>query len=117
MVKRCCVFNCNGNYDDNNKVKVFQLPKDPKERKRWTDAILRDNIPESHDTVICNVIGLVTIQPLSITVNYDLPIRHQYFLAYYQVCFLMLPRLHKALKWLSWLHVLNCKMRCNLLTN
>ena len=53
MVKRCCVFNCNGSYDDNNKVKVFRLPKDPKERKKWTDAIPRDNIPESHDTVIC----------------------------------------------------------------
>ena len=70
MVKRCCVFNCNGNYDDNNKVKVFRLPKDPKERKRWTDAIPRDNIPESHDTVICERHWPSNyIQPLSITVN------------------------------------------------
>ena len=53
MIKKCCVYNCNGNYNDENKVKVFRLPKDEIERKRWLSAVPRDNIPDSKDTVIC----------------------------------------------------------------
>ena len=35
MVKKCRVHNCNGNYNDENKVKVFRLHKDKIERRRW----------------------------------------------------------------------------------
>ena len=53
MVRKCCVFNCNGNYNDENRVKVFRLPTDAEEKSRWIKAIPRDNIPNSKDTVVC----------------------------------------------------------------
>ena len=53
MVKKCCVFNCNGNYNEENKEKVFRLPSEEIERKRWLAAIPRDNTPDSKDTVVC----------------------------------------------------------------
>ena len=43
MVKNCCVFNCNGNYDEENKEKVFRLPTEETERNRWLAATPRDN--------------------------------------------------------------------------
>ena len=52
MVKKCCVFNCNGNHDE-NKEKVSRLPAEETERNRWLAAITRDNIPDSKDTVVC----------------------------------------------------------------
>ena len=44
MVKKYCVFNCNGNYNEENKEKVFRLPTEETERNRWLAAIPRDNI-------------------------------------------------------------------------
>ena len=35
------------------KTKTFRLPSDPEERQRWIKAILRDNIPDRSDTVVC----------------------------------------------------------------
>ena len=33
--RKCCVTNCKGNYDFKSKEKVFRLPVDENERKRW----------------------------------------------------------------------------------
>lgn len=45
--------NCRSNYDPGDKVTVFRLPKETTERERWKQAIPRDNIPDSTDTVVC----------------------------------------------------------------
>ena len=53
MPNKCCVYDCNGNYNKENKEKVFRLPKDPVERERWMKIIPRDNIPDNPNTVLC----------------------------------------------------------------
>ena len=53
MGRKCCVTNCNGNYDDANKEKTFRLPRVEEERQRWLAIIPRSNIPKSKDTVVC----------------------------------------------------------------
>ena len=53
MGRKCCVTNCNGNYDVSNKEKTFRLPHDDAEHKRWLAIIPRDNIPDSKGTVVC----------------------------------------------------------------
>jgi hypothetical protein len=53
MPRKCCVTGCRGNYDKENKVKVFRLPQNIEERARWMKAISRDNIPDRPDTVVC----------------------------------------------------------------
>ena len=53
MVKRCCVTKCRGNYDEEKRVKVFRFPRDQSERQSWVQAIPRENIPNSRDTVVC----------------------------------------------------------------
>ena len=53
MPKKCCVANCNGNYNKDNKVTVFRLPTDKDEREKWIQAIPRENIPDKADTVVC----------------------------------------------------------------
>ncbi|XP_047138875.1 THAP domain-containing protein 2-like [Hydra vulgaris] len=53
MVRRCCVTNCNGNYNPQNRVKAFRLPRNIEERKRWIAIIPRDNIPDTNNTVVC----------------------------------------------------------------
>ena len=45
--------NCNGNYNKQNKEKVFRFPTEKEEYNRWMNVILRDNIPDSPDTVVC----------------------------------------------------------------
>ena len=53
MGRKCCVTNCNGNYDKDTKVATFRLPQDAAEKERWIKAIPRDNIPDSNNTVVC----------------------------------------------------------------
>jgi len=53
MGRKCCVTNCNGNYDSNSKEKVFRLPSDKSERARWLSVIPRDNTPDTKYTVVC----------------------------------------------------------------
>ena len=53
MGRKCCVMNCNGNYDSKNKEKTFRLPVDVSEKARWLSVIPRDNIPNSKHTVVC----------------------------------------------------------------
>ena len=45
MVRKCCVTNCNGNYDNDSKEKDFPPPKNKQERKKWLKTISRDNTP------------------------------------------------------------------------
>ena len=52
MACRCCVTNCNRNYNANNKVKTVRLLRDPDDRNRWRAIIPRDNIPNKKGTVI-----------------------------------------------------------------
>ena len=47
MVLKCYVTNCTSNYNAENKVKTFSLPKNPEERMRWITIIPRENIPNS----------------------------------------------------------------------
>ena len=53
MGRKCCVTECTSNYNRNDKISVFRLPKDPDERKRWIQCIPRDNIPDNSNTVVC----------------------------------------------------------------
>lgn len=39
MPKRCGVVNCNGNYDSENQVRVFRLPRCGLERQKWIDVL------------------------------------------------------------------------------
>ena len=47
MVLKCHVTNCTSNYNAENKIKTFSLPKNPEERMRWITIIPRENIPNS----------------------------------------------------------------------
>ena len=53
MGRKCCVTNCDGNYDDKSKEKVYRLPKNKDEREKWLKVISRDNTPDSKYTVVC----------------------------------------------------------------
>ena len=53
MGRKCCVTNCNGNYDSTSKEKTFCLPKDKDDREKWLKVIPRDNIADSKHTVVC----------------------------------------------------------------
>ncbi|GFO10252.1 hypothetical protein PoB_003675700 [Plakobranchus ocellatus] len=53
MGRKCCVTGCRSNYDSNDKITVFRLPRDKEERQRWKKAIPRDNIPDHPNTVVC----------------------------------------------------------------
>jgi len=55
MPKKCGVFNCKGNYSAANKCRVFRLPHDESERKKWLNVIPpRDNFVIDHlKYVIC----------------------------------------------------------------
>ena len=44
MGRKCCVTNCNGNYDSKSKEKVFRLPADEDERARWQASISKDSM-------------------------------------------------------------------------
>eukprot|EP00745_Piridium_sociabile_P001153 TRINITY_DN10714_c0_g2_i1.p1 TRINITY_DN10714_c0_g2~~TRINITY_DN10714_c0_g2_i1.p1 ORF type:complete len:837 (+),score=176.30 TRINITY_DN10714_c0_g2_i1:399-2909(+) len=39
MVKKCSIVNCKGNYDNERKCRVFRLPTDESEKKKWLDAL------------------------------------------------------------------------------
>ena len=47
MPNKCGVVNCKGNYNESNKCRVFKLPKVPKEKQQWLNAI-----PPPKDIVI-----------------------------------------------------------------
>lgn len=53
MGRKCCVFQCRGNYDEENKERTFRFPKDQEERARWVASIPRSNVPDGPDTVVC----------------------------------------------------------------
>ena len=54
MGRKCCVTNCDGNYDKDRKEKTFILPRKQEERERWLAVIpRRDNIPDKKHTVVC----------------------------------------------------------------
>ena len=53
MGRKCCVTNCNRNYDSQTKEKTFRLPKDMDEREQWLKIIPRDNTPDTKNTVVC----------------------------------------------------------------
>ena len=52
MGRKCCVVKCKGNYDDQTKVKVYKLPRNLEERKRWLTITPRDNVPDTKETVV-----------------------------------------------------------------
>ena len=41
MPNKCGVVNCCGNYNKDNKCRVFRLPKDSHERQQWLDVLPR----------------------------------------------------------------------------
>ncbi|GFN93906.1 THAP domain-containing protein 11 [Plakobranchus ocellatus] len=53
MGRKCCVTGCRSNYDSNDKITVFRLPRDKEERQGWKKAIPRDNILDHPNTVVC----------------------------------------------------------------
>ena len=53
MGRKCCVTNCDGNYDKDKKEKTFRLPRKQEERERWLAVIPRDNKPDKNDIVVC----------------------------------------------------------------
>ena len=67
MGRKCCVLNCKGNYDKENKAKTFRLPSadnDLAERNRWISNI-PNKIVESKNTVVCEAhwpVGYETVK-------------------------------------------------------
>ena len=67
MGRKCCVLNCEGNYDKENKAKTFRLPSaanDLAERNRWISNI-PNKIVESKNTVVCEAhwpVGYETVK-------------------------------------------------------
>ena len=54
MPLKCCVPQCNSNYDSTDtKVSVFRFPKDEENCKRWIKAIPRANLKVTNYTVVC----------------------------------------------------------------
>ena len=56
MVNRCGVLRCNGNYNSENKVRVFKLPKSEADQQCWIDALLHENFvikPKTKTFYIC----------------------------------------------------------------
>ena len=51
--RKCCATNCNVNYDNYLKEKVFRISKNKEEREKWLKIISRDNTPDSKNTVVC----------------------------------------------------------------
>lgn len=39
MPNKCSIYNCNGNYNPENKCRVFRLPNSPVERQEWLDVL------------------------------------------------------------------------------
>ena len=55
MRRKCCVRNCEGNYNSANEAKVFQLPKGPEEREHWLRIIPKYNKPDTGNTAACKL--------------------------------------------------------------
>ena len=55
MGRKCCVTNCDGNYDKDKKEKTFRLPRKQEERERWLAGYTkpRDNVPDKKYTIVC----------------------------------------------------------------
>ena len=55
MVKTCCVFKCNNQYDGKaraNGISFFRFPKDKRKRKAWIQAVNRkDWLPGDHSWI------------------------------------------------------------------
>ena len=85
MPNKCGVVNCKGNYNESNKCRVFKLPKVPKEKEQWLNAIpprkdivIGDNfyICEKHwpaNTVYAKVPGGSTKPTVAPSIFTDLP--------------------------------------------
>lgn len=52
MVLKCCVPNCKGNYNRDNKVHVFKFPADEVMKQRWLHAIPRQNYTVTNYSVV-----------------------------------------------------------------
>ena len=61
MVKKCCVYACESNYDsirmnpDVPKISVFRFPKNIEERERWIKSIPRNGLLVTDETVVCSL--------------------------------------------------------------
>ena len=58
MPRKCCVFDCNTNYDskrNTQKLSVYRLPSDENEREAWIRAVPNANLTVSKNTVICEL--------------------------------------------------------------
>lgn len=54
MVKKCCVPNCNSNYDSTDcYITVFKFPNDPKRLADWISKIPRADLVVNGNTRIC----------------------------------------------------------------
>ncbi|GBM33030.1 hypothetical protein AVEN_263517-1 [Araneus ventricosus] len=53
MPNACCVTNCRGNYDAENKVAVFSFPKVEELKLKWIQAIPRRDLVVTKNTKVC----------------------------------------------------------------
>ena len=53
MPNNCCVPDCNGNYANSEKVRVFRFYKDATLRKKWLAAISRENFIPGVSSRVC----------------------------------------------------------------
>ncbi|GBM48822.1 hypothetical protein AVEN_18756-1, partial [Araneus ventricosus] len=53
MPNTCCVTNCRGNYDAENKVAVFSFPKVEELKLKWIQAIPRRDLVVTKNTKVC----------------------------------------------------------------
>ena len=84
MGRKCCVTNCRGNYESNSKEKVFRLPADENERKRWQSIIPKDNTPDTKDAIVCERHWLNSFETV---IHYGKQRPLHFFLVLNQICF------------------------------
>ena len=46
MTKKCCIRECKGNYNKENRRKVFRLPNNETERKLWLSSIPKSTLKQ-----------------------------------------------------------------------
>lgn len=60
MPSNCSVPHCRGNYDEENKVTVFQFPTDEKMKKLWLQHISRENFQPTKNSRVSFTFANIT---------------------------------------------------------
>ena len=56
MPLKCCVLFCKSNYHSTEtKTSICKFPKDPEEKRRWSDCVTRADFIVSNYTAVCRM--------------------------------------------------------------